>query len=106
SAGVNRILIASGVLDGELDAEGETQIVTVNGFENYVYAPEGGLFEPLAELGESVSAGQPAALIHCPDTPWRQPAVAAFETSGKVLCRRFPSLTKRGDCLYEVGGGS
>ena len=106
SAGVNRILVASGMLDGELAMPGETQILSVNGFDNYVYAPENGLFEPLAELDEAIAAGQPAGRIHFPDTPWREPAIATFQTDGKVLCRRFPSLTKRGDCLYEVGAES
>jgi predicted deacylase len=103
NAGVSRILIASGVAQGEIDRQAETQILSVNGFDNYVHAPENGLFEPLAELGQSIAAGQPAARIHFPDTPWREPALAVFQTAGKVLCRRFPSLTKRGDCLFEVG---
>ena len=103
TSGLMRILVASGVLDGKSGPNDETSILTVDGFDNYVYAPENGLFEPLAELGESVTTGQPAARIHFPDTPWRDPAVAAFQSAGKVLCRRFPSLTKRGDCLYEIG---
>jgi predicted deacylase len=105
SAGVRRVLIASGVLKGELDLQNETRILSIDGFDNYVYASESGLFEPLAELGESIAAGQPAARIHFPDTPWREPAVVTFQTTGRALCRRFPSLTKRGDCLYEVGAG-
>jgi len=103
SAGVRRILIASGVLKGELDLQDETRILSVDGFDNYVYASESGLFEPLAELGELIAAGQPAARIHFPDTPWREPVSITFQTTGRVLCRRYPSLTKRGDCLYEVG---
>ena len=103
NAGVNRILVASGVTKGEVHLSGETRILSVNGFDNYVYAPESGLFQPLAELGEVVAAGQPAARIHFPDTPWREPAIANFQVAGRVLCRRFPSLTKRGDCLYEIG---
>jgi hypothetical protein len=91
------------VVQGEVDLPRETRILSVNGFDNYVYAPENGLFQPLAELGEVVAAGQPAARIHFPDTPWREPAIATFQTAGSVLCRRFPSLTKRGDCLYEIG---
>ena len=102
-AGVNRILVASGVAKGEVELAGDTRILSVNGFDNYVYAPQNGLFQPLAELGEAVAAGQPAARIHFPDTPWREPAIATFQAAGTVLCRRFPSLTKRGDCLYEIG---
>ena len=100
---MNRVLVASGVVQAEADPPGETKILLVNGFDNYVYAPENGLFQPLAELGDTVAAGQRAARIHFPDTPWREPAIATFQTAGTILCRRFPSLTKRGDCLYETG---
>jgi uncharacterized protein len=103
NAGVDRILVASGVGNSEVAPPGETKILSVNGFDNYVYAPENGLFQPLAELGDTVASGQPAARIHFPDTPWREPAIATFQTAGIVLCRRFPSLTRRGDCLYEIG---
>ncbi|MGJ4948750.1 succinylglutamate desuccinylase/aspartoacylase family protein [Bradyrhizobium sp. HKCCYLS20291] len=106
NAGVNRILAVSGIAKGEADPPGKTEILSVNGFDNYVYAPENGLFQPLAELGDVVMAGQLAARMHFPDTPWREPAAATFQTAGRVLCRRFPSLTKRGDCLYEIGVGA
>ena len=102
-SGVRRVLTAAGVTEGDAGAPDDTRILSITGFENYVYAAENGLFEPLAELGESVSAGQPAGRLHFPDTPWREPSIATFATAGRVLCRRFPSLTKRGDCLYEVG---
>ena len=34
----------------------------------YCYAPDGGLFEPLIELGAGVDAGTPAGLIHARHT--------------------------------------
>jgi hypothetical protein len=45
---------------------------------------ERGLVEPLVELGDTVAAGQPAARVHFPDTPWREPAVVCFERAGFV----------------------
>ena len=52
--------------------------------------PHPGLFEPLVELGEEVTAGAPAAIIHPHDTPWREPAIAAFGRGGTVICKRVP----------------
>lgn len=102
-AGVRRVLAAVGVVDGHHEAPAETRVLAINGFENYVYAPENGLFEPLAHTGDFVTEGQPAGLIHFPDTPWQKPATTYFQTPGTILCRRALTLTRRGDCLYEVG---
>jgi hypothetical protein len=74
----------------------------VRGADYYVYAPDPGLFEPLVELGAEVEPGTPAALIHPHDTPWREPAVAAFARAGTVICRRVPARVERGDCLFHL----
>ena len=74
----------------------------VRGQDYYVYAPDPGLFEPLVELGEEVTAGTPAAIIHPHDTPWREPAIAAFGRAGTVICKRVPGRVERGDCLYHL----
>ena len=73
------------------------------GADYFVYAPESGLFEPLVELGEMVRAGQPAARIHLPETPWAEPVTAHFARDGFVLCKRMPGRTMRGDCLFHLG---
>jgi uncharacterized protein len=75
----------------------------VGGSDYFVYAPEQGLFEPLVELGEMVRAGQPAARIHLPETPWAQAVTANFAHDGFVLCKRIPGRTVRGDCLFHLG---
>jgi hypothetical protein len=50
-----------------------------------------------------VKKGQPAALIHFHDTPWRKPSLARFARDGLVLCMRVPGRTERGDCLFHLG---
>jgi predicted deacylase len=74
----------------------------VRGQDYYCYAPDGGLFEPLIELGAEVDAGTPAGLIHAHDTPWREPATARYSRRGTVICRRVPGRVERGDCLYHL----
>ena len=50
-----------------------------------------------------VHAGQPAARIHLPETPWAEPVTAHFARDGFVLCKRVPGRTVRGDCLFHLG---
>ena len=80
-----------------------TEYVDIDGEDLFCYATEDGLFEPLAELGDEVEAGQPAAAIHTPESPWREPTIINFKGGGKVVCKRVPGRTERGDCLYHIG---
>ncbi|HTZ36807.1 MAG TPA: succinylglutamate desuccinylase/aspartoacylase family protein [Stellaceae bacterium] len=103
-SGLRRVLVEIGALAVEPPppAVAETRIMQVRGGDYYVYASEPGLFEPLVELGDEVAAGTPAALIHPHDTPWREPAPAAFARAGMVICKRVPGRVERGDCLYHL----
>jgi predicted deacylase len=103
-AGVRRALASIGVLpaDPGTPPAGGMRRFAVEGSANYVYCLEDGLFEPHAGLRDDVIAGQPAGALHFPATPWRREEVVTFETSGMVLCRRFPGWARRGDCLFQV----
>jgi len=68
-----------------------------------VYAPENGVYEPLVEIGDTVKAGQPAARIHFPETPWTSPVETIFLRDGHVLAKRLPGRSMRGDCLFFLG---
>ena len=102
--GLKRVLKLIGALADHVETPpaAPTRLMQVSGADHYVYAPEPGLFEPLVELGTEVIAGQPAGLIHCADTPWREPARAVFARAGLVICKRVPSRTERGDCLFHL----
>lgn len=103
--GILHLLGAIGVLSGPIvpaRPPGETRFYRVSGTRHYVYAYERGLFEPLVELGQWVEAGQGAARIHFPDTPWREPVTLAFEAAGEVVCQRAIAAVQRGDCLFHL----
>jgi uncharacterized protein len=72
------------------------------GRDDYVYAMDEGIFEPVAALGETVAAGALAARIHRPETPGAAPIEVRFETAGLVICARVPARVERGDCLYHL----
>ena len=103
--GVRRVLGKIGSLPEAANEKPprQTRVLRVEGVDYYVYAPDSGIFEPLVELGAEVRPGQPAARIHFPDTPWREPTTCHFEQEGVVICQRFPSRCERGDCLYHLG---
>jgi uncharacterized protein len=103
--GVTNVLVHLGILPASapIAPDGPTRFLEVGGADYFVYAPENGLFEPLVDLGDMVEAGQPAARIHFPETPWAEPITAQFARGGFVLCKRIPGRTMRGDCLFHLG---
>jgi len=101
--GLRRVLRRCGILSGtDADPVSQTRFMRVRGRGAFVYAMRKGLFEPTAELGALVQAGQLAGSIHAIDQPWRTPEPVAFTESGMVACRRAPVLTEPGDCLYKL----
>ena len=101
--GMRRVLAHIGLLkDFPVPAPSPTRLTEIGGDDYYVYASDGGLFEPLVDLGAEVKAGQPAARIHFHHTPWREPDLLPFKRDGLVLCKRVPARCERGDCLFHL----
>lgn len=103
--GLRNILVHVGILPEGARIEGaaSTRVVEVGGADYFIYAPESGVFEPVAELGDEVAAGQLAGRVHFPETPWAPAVEFRFARAGLVLCKRIPGRTMRGDCLYHLG---
>ncbi|CAM3835339.1 succinylglutamate desuccinylase/aspartoacylase family protein [Bordetella bronchialis] len=101
--GVRRVLRHYGIAPG-LDAEPApaTRLLRSLGPRAGIYAPCDGLFEPHAQAGQEVRAGQLAGYLHSYEDPLRDPLPLIFSADGIVSCRRFPTLTRRGDCLYHL----
>jgi uncharacterized protein len=103
--GVLHLLSKIGVLDGPLvpaAPPADTRFYRVAGASHYVYAYERGVYEPLVQLGQHVNAGEPAARIHFPDTPLREPVTVNFQAEGEVVCQRAMAAVQRGDCLFHL----
>ena len=60
---MRRVLAHVGLLQGPVPAPTPTRLTEIGGDDYYVYASDGGLFEPLVELGDEVKAG-PAGRPH------------------------------------------
>ena len=101
--GLRRLLKDQGILpDVAVEPASSIRLMTVKGHSAFVYAHDRGIFEPAANIGDEVTKGQIAGRIHFPDLPTREPETLLFESSGLVACRRVPSLTDRGDCLFKL----
>ena len=79
-----------------------SRMMEVRNSDYYVYSPDYGIWEPLAEIGDDVELGQPAAAVYCPETPWREPTVTHFGHNGTIICKRVPGAVQRGDCLFHL----
>jgi uncharacterized protein len=103
--GLNNLLVHLGILPpaDRITPPAPTRILNVQGPDYFVYASEAGLYEPLVELGDMVTKGQPAARIHFPETPWAAAVELRFQRDGFVLCKRIPGRSARGDCLFHLG---
>jgi uncharacterized protein len=80
----------------------KTRWVEIASRDYYVYAPQGGLFEPRVRLGDTVAEGQLYGLVHFVDDPMREPAEVRFKASGFLICKRHPGRCERGDCLGHL----
>lgn len=98
--GLTRILHSLGMLpDHEPDAAMGTRRAIAKGS---VFAYEPGLFEPFADIGDTVAEGDTVGLIHRPDTPWREPEPVRSPYTGFVLCKRPLARVERGDAVYQI----
>ncbi|ARP83981.1 deacylase [Bordetella genomosp. 8] len=103
--GLLHLLGYMGVLHGDMvpaAPPAQARLMTIDRSAHYVYAYDNGICEPLVALGAKVRKGQPAALIHFPDTPLRPPQTVYFPGDGEVVCKRALAMVRRGDCIFQM----
>ena len=102
--GVRNFLQWSGVMadNTPLPPPRGTRLVEVNSRDHYVYATDGGLLEPLVDLGSEVRQGDLAGQIHFVDNPARAPVPCFFRRAGMVVCQRHFGRVERGDCVAHL----
>lgn len=79
-----------------------TQWLQALGRENYLFAPESGLWENIVPLGSQVRQGEPLGRLHFLERPDREPLVIPAECDGVLIAVRSPVLTSQGDCVASV----
>ncbi|MCP4383630.1 MAG: deacylase [Hyphomicrobiales bacterium] len=104
---VDNLLLALGITTRRIltDAEMpiETQLLELGGQSFFVYAEQGGWFEPAVEAGDAVKAGDTAGWLYDIETPLAAPQALFFREDGVVLSRRLHTHCQTGDCLMNLG---
>ncbi|MCC6509129.1 MAG: succinylglutamate desuccinylase/aspartoacylase family protein [Pirellulaceae bacterium] len=70
--------------------------------EDYLLAPESGIFEICVDLGTLVAAGQTIGFIHHLERPDRDPEEIVAGGAGYLVTMRAPCLTMQGDCVAVI----
>lgn len=101
--GLANVLRHVGLLSGEVVERSTRPVIgRATELDDYLLAPESGLWETFVSLGERVSAGQPLGQLHFLERPDRDPAVVHARTDGIVFLVRAIATTEQGDNVAVV----
>jgi predicted deacylase len=102
-SGLANVLRHAGVLAGEVQVRETPPVIgRATEVDNYLLAPESGLWETFVDTGDRVSAGQPVGQIHFLERPERDPAVVEALTDGMVFVVRAIATTAQGDNVAVI----
>jgi predicted deacylase len=106
--GLRNFLRHLGVLEGPVETRAsrglsEAVILRAADADDYLLAPESGLFETLVGLGQDVTAGEIVGRMHFPERPDRAHVDVRAGSAGVVCSMRAIATTQQGDCLVVTG---
>lgn len=102
-SGLANVLRHVGVLHGEVTTRETPGVIgRATDPENYLLAPESGLWETFVDLGERVREGQPVGQIHFLERPEREPEVVHARNDGIVFVVRAIATTDQGDNVAVI----
>jgi N-alpha-acetyl-L-2,4-diaminobutyrate deacetylase len=107
ASGLRNVLRRFGAIEGDAVTRAELGLpeqvlLMATELDNYLLAPESGLFETLVDLGQRVSADEPVGRIHFLERPDREPEVILSKTDGIVCVVRAIATTDQGDNVVVV----
>ncbi|WP_411956694.1 N(2)-acetyl-L-2,4-diaminobutanoate deacetylase DoeB [Paracoccus homiensis] len=97
--GALNLLRHVGIMSGPVAPSGDGVLLDMPGDDCFHFATRDGLMQPLADLGEAVTKGQPLAHIWPSDRSGVAPVEVLANMDGIVAARHFPGLIQTGDCL-------
>lgn len=106
-SGLRNVLIHVGALRGEQQTRASlglapTILTQALNREDYLLAPESGIFEIKFELGSKIAQGDVVGVIHHLERPDRQPEAIVAHHEGYLVTMRAPCVTQQGDCVAVV----
>jgi N-alpha-acetyl-L-2,4-diaminobutyrate deacetylase len=99
--GVMNVLKQAGIVAGAIDAQATEWLDMPDG-NCFCFAEDGGLLEPLADLGDKVAKGAALARIYPLGRTGVEPQDVCAKMDGILTARHFPGLVKPGDCVAVV----
>ena len=101
--GIRNVMIHVGLMQGQLQSQPDrVEVVVASNKEDYHFSPADGIYESCLEVGAAVEKGQPLGQVHFPERCDRPPEPVIAQTSGILICRRFPARTRQGDCVATI----
>lgn len=102
--GARNVLHHAGVLEGppQPGAYGAAQRMTVPDLAHYVFAPCDGIWEAADPLGQAVSSGNPAGLLHRIEALGEPPIELWYAATGLLWCVRHAGRVKAGDPVAVI----
>jgi predicted deacylase len=106
-SGLQNVLRRFGVIEGEVQTRAslgrpEPVLLMATELDNYLLAPESGLFETVVDLGQRVDVGEPVGRIHFLERPDREPELILSKTAGIVCVVRAIATTEQGDNVVVI----
>jgi predicted deacylase len=102
-SGLRNVLAHVGALKGcEQPRKAPAIITQATNREDYILAPESGIFEVTMDLGAKVKKGQIVGWIHHLERPDRAPEEIIAQSAGYLITMRAPCLTQQGDCVAVI----
>jgi len=106
-SGLRNVLVHVGAIEGEEQTRaglGLPPAILTQALhaDDYLLAPESGIFEVAVDLGTLVAADQPVGYIHHLERPDRAPETIVARRAGYLVSMRTPCLTQQGDCIAVV----
>jgi predicted deacylase len=106
-SGLRNVLIHVGLLKGRAQTRASlgrppTILTQALNREDYLLAPESGVFEIAVDLGAKVKRGQTVGFIHHLERPDRAPEEIVAQSAGHLITMRAPCLTQQGDCVAVI----
>ncbi len=106
-SGLRNVLIHVGLLEGVEENRASlgkppTILTQALNREDYLLAPESGVFEICVDLGAPVKRGDMVGSIHHLERPDRAPEAIVATGDGYLITMRAPCLTRQGDCVAVI----
>jgi predicted deacylase len=106
-SGLRNVLIHVGLLKGVEQTRASlgkppTILTQALNREDYLLAPESGVFEICVDLGAPVKRGDTVGFIHHLERPDRVPETIVARSEGYLITMRAPCLTRQGDCVAVI----